>query len=58
MMRFSNFANAAGQIKPEKRSGDCCSSGFVRTRYKWHNGRFAVFGPSEPVALEEPGESQ
>lgn len=38
---------------PEKRSGDCCSSGIVRTRYKWHNGRFEVFGKSERETLEE-----
>jgi len=29
---------------PEKRTGDCCSSGIVRTRYKWHNGHFEAFG--------------
>jgi len=39
---------------PQKRSGDCCSSGFVRTRYKWHNGRFEAFGTSEAVTLQEP----
>jgi hypothetical protein len=38
---------------PEKRSGDCCSSGIVRTSYKWHNGRFEVFGKSERETLEE-----
>ena len=32
---------------PEKRSGDCCSSGIVRTRYKWHSGRFEAVGTSE-----------
>jgi hypothetical protein len=39
---------------PEKRSGDCCSSGFVRTRYKWRNGRFEAFGARESVTLQEP----
>ena len=39
---------------PEKRSGACCSSGFVRTRYKWHDGRFEVFGDRERVTLQEP----
>ena len=39
---------------PEKRTGDCCSSGFVRTRYKWQNGRFEAFGAREYVALQEP----
>jgi len=38
---------------PEKRSGDCCSSGIVRTKYKWHNGRFEEFGKSERETLEE-----
>ena len=38
---------------PEKRTGDCCSSGIVRTRYKWHSGRFEAFGKSEREALEE-----
>jgi hypothetical protein len=32
---------------PQKRIGDCCSSGFVRTRYRWHKGKFEMFGPSE-----------
>jgi len=32
---------------PEKRSGDCCSSGFVRTRYRWHNRTFERVGPDE-----------
>jgi hypothetical protein len=39
---------------PEKSSGDCCSSGFVRTRYKWHNGRFEAFGACESETLQEP----
>jgi len=41
-------------LDPKKRSGDCCSSGFVRTRYKWHNGRFEVFGAREFATLQEP----
>jgi hypothetical protein len=40
-------------LDPKKMSGLCCSSGFVRMRYKWHNGRFEVFGKSEREALEE-----
>jgi hypothetical protein len=36
---------------PEKRSGDCRSEGFVRTRYKWLNGRFEAFGARESGAL-------
>lgn len=32
---------------PKKRSGDCFSSGFVRTRYQWQNGKFAAVGARE-----------
>ena len=38
---------------PDKRSGDRCSSGIVRTRYKWQHGRFEAFGTAELEALEE-----
>lgn len=38
---------------PEKKTGDCCSSGIVRTRYKWHSGRFEAFGKSERETLDE-----
>lgn len=34
-------------FNPEKSSGDCCSSGFVRTRYIWRNGRFFAIGAKE-----------
>ena len=34
---------------PRKRTGDCCSTGFIRTRYRWRDGRF------EPFANEEYG---
>jgi hypothetical protein len=30
-----------------KRSGDCCSSRFIRTRYQWHNGQFVAVGAPE-----------
>ena len=32
---------------PKKSMGDCCSSGFIRTRYRWHDGRFEAFGAHE-----------
>lgn len=32
---------------PNKRTGDCCSSGFIRTRYRWEDGRFKIAGPRE-----------
>jgi len=34
----------------EKRLGDCCSSGLIRTRYLWKNGAFEKFGPNESGA--------
>jgi hypothetical protein len=30
-----------------KKMGDCCSKGFVRTRYHWHNGAFEQVGAVE-----------
>jgi hypothetical protein len=39
---------------PEKRQGDCCSSQFVRTRYRWHDGRFEAVGASELQTLKKP----
>jgi hypothetical protein len=39
-------------LDPSKSSGDCCSSGIVRTRYKWHDGRFEMFGSREHEALK------
>jgi hypothetical protein len=38
---------------PDKRSGDCCSSGIVRTRYKWQHGKFAGIGSAEREMIEE-----
>jgi hypothetical protein len=32
---------------PQKGEGDCCSLGFVRTRYKWSDGKFVAVGPQE-----------
>jgi hypothetical protein len=37
---------------PEKRSGDCCSSGIMRTRYRWQHGQFEANGPAEREMLE------
>jgi hypothetical protein len=38
----------------KKSIGDCCSSGFVRTRYQWQNGQFKVSGAHEygPIEIE------
>lgn len=32
---------------PERRVGDCCSEGYIRVRYRWHNGAFIEQGPHE-----------
>jgi hypothetical protein len=39
---------------PRQRSGDCCSSGLVRMRYQWHEGRFEAFGKSDFLTPKEP----
>lgn len=32
---------------PKKQVGECCSTGFIRTRYAWRNGRFLAVGARE-----------
>jgi hypothetical protein len=32
-------------LDPRRESGDCCSSGFVETRYRWNGIRFVRVGP-------------
>jgi len=32
---------------PDKRTGDCCSSGIIRTRYRWERGKFEAAGTTE-----------
>lgn len=32
---------------PHKQEGDCCSSGFIRTRYRWSDGKFVAVGVQE-----------
>jgi hypothetical protein len=34
--------------------GKCCTSGFVRTRYKWHDGGFQISGVPEHETLKQP----
>jgi hypothetical protein len=41
-------------LDPKKMQGECCSKGFVRTRYRWANGRFEEIGAPEHRALSEP----
>lgn len=40
---------------PQKMAGDCCSSGFVRTRYRWVDGKFRMVGKREYGAVEISG---
>jgi hypothetical protein len=32
---------------PSRKTGDCCASGYIRTRYRWESGKFKVTGPRE-----------
>lgn len=41
-------------LDPKKMQGECCSTGFVRTRYRWQDSRFVRFGATEYRAVEEP----
>ncbi len=41
-------------LDPRKMQGDCCSSGIVRTRYRWQNGRFVRSGVPEYGRVEGP----
>ena len=51
---FADRGNLVVELfDPDKRSGDCCSSGIVRTRFKWQNGKFEAVPPAERETLEE-----
>jgi hypothetical protein len=39
---------------PSKRTGDCCSSGFIRTRYRWHLDNFEAVGKNEFATPRTP----
>ncbi len=39
---------------PDKQEGDCCSTGIVRTRYKWRNHRFEAVGRPKRLNIGEP----
>jgi len=34
--------------------GDCCTSGFMRMRYRWHDGGFQISGAPEHGTLKQP----
>ena len=38
---------------PSQSSGDCCSSGFVETKYRWDGRRFIRFGPVSHGVVKE-----
>jgi hypothetical protein len=39
---------------PDKQEGDCCSTGIIRTRYQWKDGRFEAVGASLKKAIPPP----
>ncbi|HUD15458.1 MAG TPA: hypothetical protein VMQ56_17535 [Terracidiphilus sp.] len=41
-------------LDQKKMEGECCSSGFVRTRYRWRAGRFEAVGAKEYGEIKEP----
>lgn len=41
-------------LDPHKGSGDCCSSGVVVKRFKWHAGRFEPIGVPEHRSIAAP----
>jgi hypothetical protein len=41
-------------LDPAKMEGECCSSGFVRTRYRWDGSRFEAVGRPEYGTVKEP----
>jgi hypothetical protein len=44
-VRAENGVLVFDLLDPRKASGDCCSSGFVETRYRWDGSRFIRVGP-------------
>jgi len=38
---------------PDKRTGDCCSAGFMRTSYEWKDGKFIQAGPRRYGRVEK-----
>ena len=45
-------------LDPGRRQGDCCSDGFVRTRYTFRNGYFVQSGPREFGTIEASSQKQ
>ena len=43
---------------PEKQQGDCCSSGFIRQRYRWNGSGFAEEGVAERGPSRNPSRRQ
>jgi len=40
-------------LDPDKRMGDCCSAGFIRTSYEWRDGKFNQAGPRRYGRVED-----
>jgi hypothetical protein len=41
---------------PERRQGDCCSTGIIRSTYKWRNNQFVRVGEPQHRAIADPKE--
>jgi len=39
---------------PQKASADCCSSGYVQTKYRWNKNRFIILGKPTRGAVTPP----
>ena len=52
-LMVTNGEFSVALFDPEKREGDCCSTGFVRTRYLWKSGKFTQAGPPEFGRVED-----
>ncbi len=44
-VRAENGTLVFDLLDPTKASGDCCSSGYIETRYRWNGTRFDRVGP-------------
>jgi hypothetical protein len=47
LVNGNELTKSSSVSDPRKMSGECCSSGFVRMHYRWHEGRFEADGIRE-----------
>lgn len=52
-LRVNNGGFTLDVFDPEKQEADCCSAGFVRTKYLWRNGKFVPGGLPEFGRVED-----